>query len=134
MKTVRGTLSKNRDKWRIVISYYDDTGRRRQKTYSTGLAIKGNKRKAKEMLAEKMVDFEKNISGYTNANGEWIKNSASTLYAQWSNSVYEIALNNNKATTNQRISQHLIFVKNFLNCIKHLFGQINLNLRQKHLS
>lgn len=61
MKTVRGTLSKCRNKWRIIISYYDNTGKRKQKTYSTGLSIKGNKRKAKEMLAEKMVDFEKNI-------------------------------------------------------------------------
>lgn len=54
----RGTLAKHRDMWRIIITYYDQDGKRRQKTYSTGLSVTGNKRKAEQMMKERLSEFE----------------------------------------------------------------------------
>ena len=36
----------------MVLSYKDATGKRKQPWYATGLPVKGNKRKAEEMLRE----------------------------------------------------------------------------------
>jgi len=73
MKTntsVRGTLSKHRGKWRIVISYYDECGNRKQKTFSTGYDISGNKRRAEQMLKEKLNEFIPKLKGYQTAEGD----------------------------------------------------------------
>lgn len=73
---VRGSLSKHRNKWRIVISYYDSANVRHQKTFATGLSADGNKRKAEAMLQEKLIEFtesgqfEKDVTDLT--VGEWV--------------------------------------------------------------
>lgn len=46
---VRGSLAKHRDKWRIVLTYYDNANVRHQKTFSTGLSVNGNKRTARSL-------------------------------------------------------------------------------------
>lgn len=60
-KQVRGSLTNHRNKWRIVITYYDENDVRRQKTFSTGLSSNGNKRKAEQILKEKIAEFEKTL-------------------------------------------------------------------------
>lgn len=72
---IRGTLAKHRDMWRIIITYYDEEGKRRQKTYSTGLPIVGNKRKAEQMMKEKLSEFEQEgISDKKNITvSDWVK-------------------------------------------------------------
>lgn len=52
MKNITGSLRVANGKWRIIISYYDETGKRRQKTISTGLDERGNKKQAQKMLDE----------------------------------------------------------------------------------
>lgn len=53
-ESVNATLQKSNGKYRIVISYYDESGKRKQKTFATGLTINGNKRKAEKMAEEKL--------------------------------------------------------------------------------
>lgn len=67
---VRGTLTKHRGLWRIVITYYDAENNRRQKTYSTGLSADKNKRKAEEMLEEKLDEFKKTSNLYQKDEGD----------------------------------------------------------------
>lgn len=50
MKNITGSLRVANGKWRIIISYYDETGKRRQKTISTGLDERGNKKQAQKLL------------------------------------------------------------------------------------
>lgn len=50
-----GNLRVKRGIWQMVFEYQDDTGKRRQKSESTGLPEKGNKRRAQQML-EKRLD------------------------------------------------------------------------------
>ena len=49
---ITGSLYEKNNKWQMMISYYDEAGKRKQKSKSTGLTIKGNKRNAEKMLAE----------------------------------------------------------------------------------
>lgn len=49
---ITGSLYEKNNKWQMMISYYDESGKRKQKSKSTGLTIKGNKRNAEKMLAE----------------------------------------------------------------------------------
>ena len=75
--TVHGTLYKCKGKYRIIISYYDEEGKRKQKTYSTGLTITGNKRRAEQMLDDKLQEFKGQLKGYQSLDGnctvsEWV--------------------------------------------------------------
>ena len=45
-----GNLRVKRGIWQMVFEYQDSTGQRRQKSESTGLPEKGNKRRAQQML------------------------------------------------------------------------------------
>lgn len=47
-----GTLAEYRGTFRLIVSYYDFDGKRRQKTKSTDLSIHGNKKRAQELLEE----------------------------------------------------------------------------------
>lgn len=60
-KEPRGTLSEFRGKYRLIVSYYDFDGNRRQKTKTTDLPIRGNKKKAEELLDEFVQAVEKEL-------------------------------------------------------------------------
>ena len=49
-----GCLRVKRGIWQMVIYYYDASGQRRQMSESTGLVEKGNKRRAQQMLNERL--------------------------------------------------------------------------------
>lgn len=51
-KEVTGSLYQKNGKWHMMINYYDESGKRKQKSKTTGLEIKGNKKKAQQMLDE----------------------------------------------------------------------------------
>ena len=75
--TIHGTLYKCKGKYRIIISYYDEEGKRKQKTYATGLSINGNKRRAEQMLNDRLAEFKEQLKGYQSADGnctltEWV--------------------------------------------------------------
>ena len=53
-----GRLQEKNGKWYMVLSYLDPaTGKRKQPWFATGLPVKGNKRKAEQMLAELRQSF-----------------------------------------------------------------------------
>lgn len=53
-----GSLRVKRGIWQVVIDYQDANGQRRQKSESTGLPEKGNKRKAKALLEKRLQEIE----------------------------------------------------------------------------
>lgn len=55
---VKGSVQEKGGYLHTVISYTDKSGKRKQKWQSTGLAIKGNKRKAQELLKERIDELE----------------------------------------------------------------------------
>ena len=55
---VAGHLREQNGYYQIILSYKDYTGKRRTKSISTGLPIKGNKRRAEAMLIEARKTFE----------------------------------------------------------------------------
>lgn len=55
---VTGSLRLKRGIWQLVFDYLDATGQRRQKSESTGLPEKGNKRRAQKMLEERVAQIE----------------------------------------------------------------------------
>lgn len=59
---VTGNLRLKRGIWQMVIRYYDETGCRHQISESTGLSEKGNKRKAQQMLGERLQQFEEQFT------------------------------------------------------------------------
>lgn len=59
---VTGNLRSKRGIWQMVIRYYDETGCRHQISESTGLSEKGNKRKAQQMLDERLQQFEEQFT------------------------------------------------------------------------
>lgn len=73
---VRGSLAKHRGKWRIVLTYYDNANVRHQKTFSTGLSVDGNKRKAEAMLQDRLIEFKETELYAKDINeltvGEWV--------------------------------------------------------------
>ncbi|MBQ3524546.1 MAG: site-specific integrase [Clostridia bacterium] len=58
-----GSIQTKNGKYYAVINLIDNNGKRKQKWISTGLVIKGNKKKAEQFLREKIKEFElqKNI-------------------------------------------------------------------------
>lgn len=53
-----GSLQEKNGKYYAVINLTDINGKRKQKWISTGLTIKGNKKKAEQFLREKLKEFE----------------------------------------------------------------------------
>lgn len=43
--------------WQMVFEYYDKSGQRHQKSESTGLPVKGNKRRAQQMLEQRLDEL-----------------------------------------------------------------------------
>ena len=56
-----GSLREKKGYFYIVFSYKDQNGFRKQKWVSTGLKVKGNKRKAEKMLHDEIMKHEDNI-------------------------------------------------------------------------
>ena len=54
---VSGHLREKRGIYQIVLMYKDFNGKKKEKSMSTGLAVKNNKRKAEEMLMEARRSF-----------------------------------------------------------------------------
>lgn len=59
---VTGHLRVKRGIWQMIIRYYDETGYRREVSESTGLPEKGNKRRAQQMLDERLPQFEERFT------------------------------------------------------------------------
>lgn len=58
---VAGHLREQNGYFQMVLSFKDEAGKRKTKSISTGLPIKGNKRRAEAMLMEMRKDFENGI-------------------------------------------------------------------------
>ena len=54
-----GSLQVKKDKYYIVLNTYDAAGKRKNKWISTGLDVKGNKKRAEKMLREQLQEHEK---------------------------------------------------------------------------
>lgn len=59
---VAGHLREKNGYYQMVLSFKDSTGKRKTKSISTGLTVKGNKRKAEKMLDELRKTYEDEIS------------------------------------------------------------------------
>ena len=53
-----GSLTEKNGKYYIVLNLYEGS-RRKRKWIATGLPVKGNKRKAEQMLREKLLEYER---------------------------------------------------------------------------
>lgn len=53
-----GIITEKKGYWYIVLNQYDDLGNRKRKWISTGLTIKGNKKKATEMLNKALAKYD----------------------------------------------------------------------------
>ena len=55
---VAGRLQEKNDYFYIVLSYKDESGKRKEPWFKTGLKVRGNKKKAEEMLKEYRENFD----------------------------------------------------------------------------
>ena len=53
-----GSLKVVKGRYYMIFSYNDEAGKHKQKSIPTGLVEKGNKRKAEQMLRDKLAEFE----------------------------------------------------------------------------
>lgn len=53
-----GSLQIKNDKYFAVLNIYDQNGKRKQKWLTTGLTVKGNKKKAEQLLREYLREYE----------------------------------------------------------------------------
>jgi integrase len=76
---VSGHLQEKNGYYHIVLNYVDSDSKRRTKWISTGLKLKGNKRKAEQMLMEARLNFKiptSSVDGsisFTDYMKEWLK-------------------------------------------------------------
>ena len=75
---VAGHLQEKNGKWYAVITY-KDKGKAKSKWYSTGLTVKGNKRKAESLLQEKRKEFDARLCGEDNTCNITLRE----LYPEW---------------------------------------------------
>ncbi|PKM73097.1 MAG: site-specific integrase [Firmicutes bacterium HGW-Firmicutes-16] len=77
-----GSLQIKNDKYYIVINTYDKNGKRKPKWISSGLTVKGNKKRAEQILREKIREYEARESLvysdmlFSDAIRQWLKSSA----------------------------------------------------------
>lgn len=91
---VAGHLREKNGYYHIILNYKDINGNRQTKSISTGLTVKGNKKKAEDMLTEERVTFEHkqkeddNDILFTDFLLSWLKmmknNVEATSYAAYS--------------------------------------------------
>jgi integrase len=65
---VAGHLADVRGIYQMKMSWYDPSGERMRKSVSTGLPVKGNKKRAEDMLKDACRDMEERLSRTGNAN------------------------------------------------------------------
>lgn len=65
---VAGHLREKNGTFQIVLSFKDALGNRKTKSISTGLPIKGNKKRAEAMLMEARQNFDNGVSSDSNNN------------------------------------------------------------------
>lgn len=68
MRNITGSLYLKNGKWHMIISYYDEDGKRRQKSKATGLSERGNKRNAQQMLERLLAEYNENTIKLTGAD------------------------------------------------------------------
>ena len=54
---VTGHIRSKNGIWQMVFEYYDKSGQRHQKSESTHLPVKGNKRRAQQMLDKRLKEL-----------------------------------------------------------------------------
>lgn len=69
---VAGHLRSKNGYWHMIIIYYDEMGKRKEQSFTTHLKVKGNKRKAEEMLYEKRREFTAELDIRKNAKGVYV--------------------------------------------------------------
>ncbi|HHX23868.1 MAG TPA: site-specific integrase [Thermoanaerobacterales bacterium] len=80
-----GSLQIKYDKYYMVINTYDRDGKRKQKWISTGLAVRGNKKRAEKLLREQLREYEqlecliKTDMLFSDAIRHWLKKIALTV-------------------------------------------------------
>lgn len=77
MKTT-GSVQEKNGRFYFVINLYDANGKRRIKWISTGLTVRGNKRKAESMLREILLHYDKTGELPTGRGGAYEKVDAKT--------------------------------------------------------
>lgn len=77
MKTT-GSVQEKNGRFYFVINLYDANGKRRIKWISTGLTVRGNKRKAESMLREVLLHYDKTGELPTGRGGAYEKVDAKT--------------------------------------------------------
>ena len=61
MINVAGHLREQNGTYQMVLSWKDETGKRRTKSISTGLPVKGNKKRAESLLRQTQKEFNRAI-------------------------------------------------------------------------
>jgi len=69
---VAGHLRAKNGYWHMIIIYYDEMGKRKERSFTTHLKAKGNKRQAEEMLYEKRRKFTAELDIRRNAKGVYV--------------------------------------------------------------
>ena len=59
MGNITGSLYEKNGIWQMCISYYDENGKRRRKSQSTKLTVKGNKKQAQKILDNLISEYRK---------------------------------------------------------------------------
>ena len=67
-REVTGSLFERNGKFTAMLSFYNESGKRRQKSVALGIPVKGNKRKAQARLEE--LKREYGIQGYARPKEE----------------------------------------------------------------
>lgn len=120
-KQVNGSLTNHKGFWRIVISYYDENNKRRQKTFSTGLEAPKNKRKAEQLLQDKLLEFSNNLPVMQ-------KDSSKITASEWIREVLDKHSNEIRDTSMETYNH------NYKRYIKDYFSNIPLrDIRPQHL-
>ncbi len=87
---MNATLAEKKGKYYIIIDYKDSSNKRVLKWISTGLDVKGNKRKAEEIMREKLEEFQNDYSYRQNPESDvlfadfiedWLERSKANLQA-----------------------------------------------------
>ena len=100
VKNVRANVFERNDWYHVMISYYDERGKRKQKSIALGLKVKGNKRRAEEKCKELVAEWEKRLSlnrsdmPFVDFLREWLDhhkyNIAPTSYAEYKNIIERV--------------------------------------------
>lgn len=81
---VAGHLRERRGIYQVVLSYVDKNGKRQTSSRSTGLAVKGNKRRAEAMLQEARKEKEKELERLAaQKKGERPSDPGETIFTQF---------------------------------------------------